>query len=432
MLSPQGKKPMLSFGPYGSPIAARMYCQAFINAGFPPEEARGLGIIWMEPAGAAVLRAPDVDTDNQMGASLLVQWSGPVPPSDPQPPSTIPWQPIDDAVRGIYEKIGMGIHGASGILTKVDTSLKQNLGFGGQVVEDVTGISTLIDLRTAWRFAEREFEAHPKIAAVASTLLDAIGVAGAIIGCVALLPATATILGAVAFVGAVSAGVASGALFIADGQDARLLLLNKDDEAAKQWEQSDFYQRTELLAPLLVLPDAVRSGVGVAREVGEASAAAREAAATRAELLTKQSEIATKLTEQQAANAERAKIYKGDRQKVHNLVISQKNTVKKLRHANRLLDTKEKALRTTIIKSVKQDGPGLLSAVGGTALYAAHLPDLVKKPNETNSMYNGNTQVKLKTPAEALLPAGQFGPAPSMSHFLSFSITATSPLIAPQ
>ncbi len=104
MLQPQRNKPTLSFGPYGSAGAARVHCQAFVNEGFPPEEAKGLGIIWMEPAGAAVLRSLDVDTDNQMGASLLVQWSGPIPPSDPQPPSIIPWQSIEDAVRGVYEK----------------------------------------------------------------------------------------------------------------------------------------------------------------------------------------------------------------------------------------------------------------------------------------------------------------------------------------
>jgi hypothetical protein len=304
-----------------------MHCQAFIDEGFEPAEAQGLGIIWVEPAGAAVLRAPDVDTDTQMGASLLVQWQAAVPPNNPPPPSGIPWQPIEDAVRGFYERIGMGIHSASGALTRVDTSLKQNLGFGGQVVEDVTGISTLLDLRTAWRFAERELEAHPGAAAVASTILDAVGVIGAGIGCVVLLPATATVLGAATFAGAFTAGVASGYLLRADGKDA-YLLLKGDDEAAQQWEQSDFFQRTELLAPLVVLPDAVRSGVGVAREVGEASAAAREVSKTRAELVTKQNEITTKIAEQQAANAEKAKIYKGDRQKVHNLVISQKIPLK--------------------------------------------------------------------------------------------------------
>jgi hypothetical protein len=62
MCAPQRKKATLGFGPYGSPIAARMRCQAFIDAGFPPEEAQGFGIIGTEPAGTAGLRAPDVGT----------------------------------------------------------------------------------------------------------------------------------------------------------------------------------------------------------------------------------------------------------------------------------------------------------------------------------------------------------------------------------
>jgi len=430
MLQPKRRQTAISYGPYGSAGAALFHCQAFVNEGFPPEEARGLGIIWMEPAGAAVLRAPAIDTDNQMGASLLVQWSGPVAPSDPQPPSMIPWQPIEDAVRGIYERIGMGIHGASSVLTRVDTSLKQKLGFGGQVVEDVTGISTLLDLRTAWRFAERELEAHPAAAAVAATILDAVGVVGAVIGCVILLPATGTVLGVAAFAGAFSAGVASGFLLGADGKDADLLLRG-DDQAAQQWERSDFFRRTELLAPLVVLPDAVRSGVGVARDVGEASAAVREVNESRAELLTRQNEITAKITEQQAANAEKAKVYKGDRQKVQKLVISQKNTVKKLRRANKLLATKETALRTTIVKSTVHDGPGLLSAAGGTALYLGHLPDMVKPSSNTNAMYNGSPNIMANTPAQILLPASN-GAQAGIPHYFTFSITATSPLIAPQ
>jgi hypothetical protein len=429
----QLKKPTICYGPYGSPHEALIHCQAFINAGFPPDEAQGLGIIWMEPAGAAVLRRPAVDTDNQMGASLLVQWSGPVAPSDPQPPSIIPWQPIEDAVRGVYERIGMGIHGASSVLTRVDTSLKQKLGFGGQVVEDVTGISTLLELRTAWRFAEHELNTNPevqKVAAVASTVLDVIGVVGAVVGCIALAPAAGTVLGAVALVGAATAGVASVFLTIADGEDANLLLRN-DDEAAQQWEHTDFFRRTELIAPLLVLPDAVRSGVGVAREVGGASEAARTVTETRAELLAKQNEIAAKIADQQAANAAKAKVYKGDRQKVLKLVTSKKNTVKKLRRANKLLKTKEAALRTTIVKSLVHDGPGLLSAVGGTALYVGHLPEMVKPSQNTNAMYNGGPAMTANTPAQKLLPFGN-GPQGDMLHYFTFSITATSPLIAPQ
>jgi hypothetical protein len=387
----------------------------------------------MEPAGAAVLRSPDVDTDNQMGASLLVQWSGPIPPSDPQPPSIIPWQSIEDAVRGVYEKIGLGIHDASGVLTNVDTTLKQKLGFGGQVIEDVTGISTLLDLRTAWRFAEHELETNPtvqKAAAVASTVLDVIGVVAAVVGCIALAPAAGTVLGAVALVGAATAGVASVFLTVADGEDANLLLRN-DDEAAQQWEKSDFFRRTELLAPLLVLPDAARSGIGVAREVGEASAAAREASSARAELLTKENEIAAKIADQQAANAAKAKVYKGDRQKVLKLVNSKKNTVKKLRHANKVLGKKQSALRTTIVKSMVHEGPGLLSAVGGTALYVGHLPDMIAPTQTTNPMYNGGSNSPFKTPAHKLLPNSN-GPQSGNMHYFTFSITVTSPLTAPQ
>jgi hypothetical protein len=78
------------------------------------------------------------------------------------------------------------------------------------------------------------------------------------------------------------------------------------------------------------------------------------------------------------------------------------------------------------------DGPGLLSAAGGTALYIGHLPDLAKKPREKNSMYNGNPFMKFKTPAEELLPNSNISPMATIPHYFTFSITATSPLTAPQ
>jgi hypothetical protein len=147
--------------------------------------------------------------------------------------------------------------------------------------------------------------------------------------------------------------------------------------------------------------------------------------------LRSENEIAAKIADQQAANAAKAKVYKGDRQKVLKLVYSKKNTVKKLRHANKVLVKKQAALRTTIVKSMVHEGPGLLSAVGGTALYVGHLPDMAKPPPTTNPMYNGGPNSPFKTPAHKLLPDSN-GPQSGNMHYFTFSITVTSPLMAPQ
>lgn len=342
----------------------------------------------MEPAGAAVLRAPAIDPNDQIGASLLVQYHGPIPPSDPEPPTGFPWQTIENAVRGVYEKIGMGVHSASGKLTDVDGALRQRLGWGAQAVEDVTGISTLLDLRTAWRFVERELDEHPAVAAGLATALDVVGVVGGIIGVVVLLPEIATVAGAAAIIGAGTAALASAALVRADGPDAYLLITEGDQAGVPpdqtpsgKWEHSDYFRRTELLAPLMVLPDAVRSGIGVVREVGEASEAARAAASSRSEAILEDSQAATKIAAQQAANAAKPKLYKGDRQKLQKLVVSEKNAAKKLRRANTMLKNKQDALRATMLKSLKRDGAGLLSAAGGTGFYAVHsVPDMLQTP----------------------------------------------------
>jgi hypothetical protein len=47
-------------------------------------------------------------------------------------------------------------------------------------------------------------------------------------------------------------------------------------------------------------------------------------------------------------------------------------------------------------------------------------------------MYNGNAKMKVNAPAEELLPGNSFGLPSNAANYFTFSITATSPLIAPQ
>ncbi len=421
-------RPVLTFGPYGSAGAALFAYGAFINQHFPPDEAKGLGIVWIEPAGVAVLRPPAIDPQTGVGASLMVEYHGPIAPRAPDPPTGFPWQSIEDAVRGVYERIGMGIHAASGALTDADQALRRNLGpFGAAVVEDVTPIRTLLDLRTAWRLAEQELAAHPRAAAIAATVLDVIGVVGSIVGVVVLAPEIATIAGAAAITGAATAGVASVLLGVADGRDAYLLCKGDqagtppDQSAAVKWEHSDFFRRTELLAPLLVLPDAVRSGAGVAREIGEASAAAREAAEGRELALMREDQVEAKVAAQKAINESKPIQYKGNRRKLQQLVVSQKNAARRLRHASKLLAKKEEALRVTVMQAALQDGPGLFSAAAGTGIYAGHLPDMLKDdaPSVPGPTAGAGARILLPRPPVT---------ASRIPGYVSLRITVTSPM----
>jgi hypothetical protein len=66
------------------------------------------------------------------------------------------------------------------------------------------------------------------------------------------------------------------------------------------------------------------------------------------------------------------------------LIASEKSAIKKLRRANKPMDTKNQALRSTIQKSLLHDGPGLFSAAAGTEIYVGHLPDMLStEPQKT-------------------------------------------------
>lgn len=421
--------PSLSYGPYANAAEATICIQRFIDEGFSPDMARGLGIIWAEPNGSAVLRPPlMMDQEDQIGSSLLVQWHGAVAPTQPKLPAGTVWQSIEDAVRGVYEKIGAGIHAASRSLDKTQQMMRQSFGDNPtpEQMDAEGGVYALMELREAWRWAERELATHPKTAAVASTVLDAVGVVAGIVGIFALLPEALTVAGAAALVGAVTATGAAGALIRADGKDA-YLLLEGDKAAADEWEHSDYYRRTELIAPLLALPDAVRGGVGVAREIGEASDEVRGARAGVAQAAAKTDLAAAKVADQEAANAAKAKIYKGDRQKLQKLVVSQKNAVKRLRKANKILEEARDALRKALIKSSWPDMPALLSAAGGTGVYVGNLPDLTHKSSEAAEKRAAKyTQT---TPAQKLVPQRMTGF--NATHYLSCGIVVSSPLQNP-
>jgi hypothetical protein len=417
----------LSFGPYNNAAEALYCCQRFINDGFTGDDARTMGIVWAEPAGTAVLRAPALDRDDQIGASLLVQWHGPVKPVQPAPPTVGFWQTIEDTVSSAYQKIGAQLHEASSRLDQTDAYIKQNFGAAAPFVEFISGVDTAMAERGAWRYAKKELEEHPKVADVLSTTLDAVGVVTGIIAIVVLAPAIGTVAGAVALTGALVATAASGALLYADGVDTLHLVIQDDKAAADEWENTDFFRRTQLLAPLLALPDAVRGGAGVAREVGEATDAFREAQEGAAVAAAKSDLAAGRVADQEAANAAKQKVYKGDKQKLQQLTTAQKNATKRLVKASRVAEQKKQALRTAILKSLRNDAPGLASTAVGTGIYTGHLPDMMKQ-------YRQNQQAKANQPAspvQRLVPPAANNAGGQMSHYLSFGIVASSQLRTP-
>ncbi|MDE2319295.1 MAG: hypothetical protein KGK02_06310 [Rhodospirillales bacterium] len=425
---PRSIMPQLGYGPYGNADHAAICIQRFINDGFSPSMAQGLGIIWAEPGGAAMLRPPMLDREDQLGPSLLVQWHGSVVPSQPKlPPGTV-WQSVEDAVRGVYEKIGAGIHAASRSLDQTQQMMQQSFGNNPtpEQMDAEGGVYALMGLREAWRWAEKELAAHPKTAAVAATVLDAVGVVAGIVGAVALFPEVAGVASFAAVVSVGTAAVASGALLAADGGDAYYLAVKDDEAAAIKWDASPFVRRTQLIAPLLVLPDAVRGGVGVAREIGEAGDEVRAAKAGVAQAAVRTDQAAVRVADQQAANTAKAKVYKGDRQKLQKLVAAQKNAVKRLGKANKLLVEAQDELRNALIKSSWPDMPALLSTAGGTGVYVGNLPGLVHRSAEQKAKHADK-----RAPIDHLMPSQSGAIRGSMPHFISCSIVVSSALQNP-
>lgn len=120
MVQPTGKTaptPTPTYGPYRNAAEASICIQNYLHASFPPGEADHLGIIWLEPQAAAVLRQPVYHPNHRVGASILVQYHGPIPPQQPPSPSGIPWHTIDSVVRDIYGVIGAGFDASSRALT---------------------------------------------------------------------------------------------------------------------------------------------------------------------------------------------------------------------------------------------------------------------------------------------------------------------------
>ncbi|UNC13469.1 hypothetical protein FE249_04090 [Acidiphilium multivorum] len=425
-----------TFGPYATATAALVHCNGFLQAAFPGGTANDLGVIWIEHGTATVLRPPVIDSHDQLGASVMVEWHGAVAPHPPPPPTGLTWTSIDDFVRGIYADIGKGIHTASAGLTAEDRFLKDKLGIMAGPVEEVTGVSAALDIRGAWRWAERELDDHPAAAAIMATALDAIGVVGGLIGVVTLSPGLATVVGAASLLGALAALVGSGLLLWADGWDTYYLV--RGDMAASapgraawktradKWEHgSKFYERTELLAPLLVLPDAARAGIGVTREVGEAREGLAGATVERDDKAAGVARAAERLEQKRAENAAREKLYRAQRQTEAQLGKAARNAAKRLLKAEARRADLEKELRAAIRKSALMEGPGLLSAAGGAALYIGHLPEMMS--SHTASKPQGDPYSR---PLSSLIPQG---PAACLAHphHLSFSITVSSPLTVP-
>ena len=369
--------PTPTYGPYANAAEASICIQTYLHKSFPPNEANELGIIWLEPQAAAVLRQPTYHPQHGIGASILVQYHGPIPPRQPVPPSGIPWHTIDSVVRDIYGVIGTGLHDSSRALTSGDKFLRSNLGPFAPAVENLTGMTDLLTARDAWRFVEKEFKAHPEAAAIAATVLDAVGVIGGVIGVGTLLSTG----GVVVVLGAGMAMIASGILFVADGQDARLLV-NHDDAAAAKWEDSAFFRRTELLAPLFVLPDAARAGMGVTREVQEGLNTVNEAKEAQEAVAGQHELIAERLKKRIEGHGNEKNLPKKEAHRISNMTKRAEIAAKRLKAAEDLRLAKENQLRLAILKSIRRDGPGLMSAAGGTTLYAAHLPDLVHQSHQ--------------------------------------------------
>jgi hypothetical protein len=427
--------PTLSFGPYANAAEATICIQRFIDTGFAPDTAKGLGIIWAEPTGAMMLRPAALDREDQVGASLLVQWHGAVKPAQPEVPKGTVWQSIEDAVRGMYEKIGQGVHSFSRSLDSTQAMLRQNDSnpyAAAMQADGEAGVDGLIALRSAWRWAEKELATHPKTAAGISFALDAVAVVTGLVGLVLMLPEVVGVAGVAAFVGAATATGAAGLLAAADGGDVYYLAI-KDNEAAEiKWDDSPFVRRTQLIAPLLALPDAVRGGAGVARDIGDASGEVRAAQTGVAQAAGKVDQAAAKLTDQQAANAAKTKIYKGDRQKVQNLVARQKNAAKRLRKANKILEKAREELKTVLLEKSWPDVPNLLSAAGGTGVYFGNIPTLTQRSTEQRKQQLETAGRKRpKAPADHLMPSGGNVMNGNMPHYISCGIVVSSPLQNP-
>ncbi|MGE4482079.1 hypothetical protein [Acidocella sp.] len=289
--------PNLSFGPYANQAEATICIQRFIDTGFAPDTARGFGIIWAEPAGAIMLRPAALDQEDQIGPSLLVQWHGTV---QPEVPKGMVWQSIEDAVRGVYEKIGQGVHAFSRSLDSTQAMLQRNDSnpyAAAMQADGEAGVDGLIALRSAWRWAEKELAAPPKIAAGASFALDAVAVVTGLVGGL-LFPEMAGVVGVAAMLGAVTATGAAILLAGADGGDVYYLAIKDNEAAAVKWDDSPFVRRTQLIAPLLALPDAVRGGVGVVRDIGKANDGLRAAQVGVTQAVGKVDQAATKLADQ--------------------------------------------------------------------------------------------------------------------------------------
>lgn len=234
--------------------------------------------------------------------------------------------------------------------------MRSTFGPVAPAVENMTGVSEMLEIRDAWRFFEEEMKAHPEFAAVAATVLDVIGVIGGIIGVITLISA-----GAIPLIGALTATVASGFLLRADGYDAKFLL-DHNEAAAAKWENSKFYRRTELLAPLLVLPDAARAGIGVAKDAEEGITTVREANESLENAKGQHEVLIERVKKRIASHGDDKNLPKKEVHRISNISKRAEIAAQRVKVAEALRLEKEAQLRLAILKSIARDGPGLLSA----------------------------------------------------------------------
>jgi len=196
----------------------------FVNETLGPD----VGFIWSDPGGSAVIRLAEFDADGY-GISLIARSCGAATPSPTQSSNGV-WQSIENVLSGISSS-------SSRIGATRDYSMQ----------------------RTARAMADPKAETFSQFVDGHSTVFDGVGTAFDVAGMIAgfgsfaailggsfaLLPA----LGAAAFVGCVLLSATDGPKF--------LLEISGDQAKAESYHDSDFFQWTQTIAPLLILPDAV-------------------------------------------------------------------------------------------------------------------------------------------------------------------------------
>lgn len=234
-----------TFGPYHTAASARIHLSMFQSMAFPGRDSQNWGIVWSEQGRTCVLRSPTYDKDGD-ALALAYEWTGPAGPkakSNNAPHA--PKRPVQSVLQEFF------------------ASTEQSL----QATADTYVVNPVI---TGVNAVHNAIVDHPIAFDSVNTVLDAYGMAtGFVGGATAIGVGSATsATGVAAPLGVaeiaagttgIAAGVASLALFRADGEHLYLELF-ANEAAVKKWENSHTYLNTERVAPIVALIDPAREG----------------------------------------------------------------------------------------------------------------------------------------------------------------------------